>query len=296
VTEAQGPDRLALAEAQVTPSATFPVRFGGSVIAIGNFDGVHLGHQALMQQAAAIAAKKNAAIGVLTFEPHPRAFFSADARGFRIASSDTKCELLAGIGLDYVVVEPFTSDLSQCSPEEFVREYLVRRLRVGHVVVGEDYRFGKRRAGDVALLRRLGARFGFGVTAIEKKATGDACVSSTRIRALIQAGEIQEAGRLLGRTWQVRGRLFPSLEDGGRIVIVDDAHYVRPSSGSYTIGVAEVGERSSARHLASATVSASSNDEFRMIIRGSATAVLTATHVDIAFHDSLALPVSQLAA
>lgn len=243
VAKARPPGHPAERAMAMTRSAIFPARFAESVVAIGNFDGVHLGHSHLIGQAAAVAAGMGAPLGALTFEPHPRTLFSANAPHFRIASADRKCDLLAAVGVDFAVLEPFTPDLARCSPEEFVREHLVRRLRVRHVVVGEDYRFGCRRAGDIALLRSLGVRLGFGVTALGKIGAEGFCVSSTRIRDLLHAGDVGGAARLLGRNWEVRGRVLPSARSAGGPVMVrlDDADYVRLPPGSYGVSVSASG-------------------------------------------------------
>jgi riboflavin kinase/FMN adenylyltransferase len=274
----------------VTRSAVFPARFAGSVVAIGNFDGVHLGHRHLIGQAAAIATAMGAPLGALTFEPHPRTLFSAaDARHFRIASAGRKCDLLAEAGVDFAVVEPFTPDLGDRSPEEFVREHLVGRLRVRHVVVGDDYRFGRRRAGDIALLRLLGARLGFGVTALGKVGAGGACVSSTRIRDLLHAGHVGAAGRLLGRSWEVRGRLLPTARRGdrGRVVVhLDDADYVRLPPGSYGVFVRDADGMSGVRRPAVAEVPATADTaDFTIALRGSPAHALSGSggRFDIAF-------------
>lgn len=273
----------------VTRSAVFPARFAGSVVAIGNFDGVHLGHRHLIGQAAAIAATMGAPMGALTFEPHPRTLFSANLRHFRIASAGRKCDLLAAAGTDFAVVEPFTPDLGHRSPEDFVREYLVHRLRVRHVVVGDDYRFGCRRAGDVALLRFLGTRLGFGVTALGKVGAEGACVSSTRIRELLHSGDIGAARRLLGRSWDVQGRLLPPTRHGDRgraLVHLDDADYVRLPPGSYDVSIRRADGASDRSSNAVAEVPAAADTaDFMIALRGLPACALSGggACVDIAF-------------
>ena len=272
---------------QITSSATFSAVLTRSVIAIGNFDGVHLGHRILIGSAAALAADLNAPLGVLTFEPHPRTFFAPNARPFRIASLDAKCGFLANTGLDYAVVEPFTAELAQCSPEDFVRLYLVGRLRVAHIVVGEDYRFGQRRAGDVALLGQLGSKYGFGVTAVAKAAFGDSCVSSSRIRALIEAGEVEEAARLLGRPWQVSGRVRRPVGDITQTVIVEGTGTVRPAPGSYTVLVNDASDLTGVPVSAIADVPTASPDgPLRIAIPD---LPLSTARVNIAFQSGPAL-------
>ncbi len=269
------------AKLPVTRPASFPEKFAGGVVVIGNFDGVHLGHRYLIEHAASVAAGIGAPLGALTFEPHPHTLFSLSARRFRIAHADRKCDLLAASGIDFGVVEPFTLDLAHCPPEAFVQEYLVRRLQVRHVVVGEDYRFGYRRSGDIALLQVLGARLGFGVTALGKAGAEGAFVSSSRIRDLLQGGDVAGARRLLGRSWDVRGRLL--RHHRGRVLVHVDAEYVRVPPGSYGVSVRNA-EQTFARRIAEVP-STTDDDDFTIALRGGPVHALPGTdaQVEIAF-------------
>lgn len=220
-----------------TVSADFPAHLKGAVIAIGNFDGVHLGHRELIRQAALLAEAAGAPLGVLTFEPHPRSLFISHEPHRRISSVPRKCQLLSEAGIDFTVVEPFTADLAACEPETFVREYLVRRLGVGHILVGEDYRFGRGRVGDIVLLRTLGRELGFAVTALEKLGTDGVDISSTLIRDLLRRGEVQTAVNLLGTDWVVTGTVLPAKcgNSQGLEIRLDEADYIRLPPGGYEV-------------------------------------------------------------
>ncbi len=180
----------------------------GAVIAIGNFDGVHRGHQAVIDQAVRLARELKTSLGVLTFEPHPRRFFRPDSPPFQLTSFRLKLRLLAALGVDNVFVLPFNQALSELSAEDFVRQILVEGLRARHVLVGDNFFFGHQRGGDTALLERLGREHGFGVTIMRRieGTTGEA-YSSTGIRDYLTAGNPTRAALLLGRYWEIEGRV-----------------------------------------------------------------------------------------
>ena len=136
----------------------------GASAAIGNFDGVHKGHQVLITDAAAARTAPDVPLGVITFEPHPRRFFQPDAPPFRLTTSAERTRRLAALGVERVYEIGFDATLSAMSPEAFVRDVLVGGLGISHLVVGADFRFGKARAGDAVLLRSMGVELGFGVT------------------------------------------------------------------------------------------------------------------------------------
>ena len=180
----------------------------GAVIAIGNFDGVHRGHQAVIDKAGRLAREFEASLGVLTFEPHPRRFFRPDSAPFQLTSFRLKLRLLEAIGVDNVFVLPFNQALSELSAEDFVRRILAEDLRARHVLVGDNFFFGHKRGGDTALLERLGRVHGFGVSIMRRVegTTGEA-YSSTGIRDYLTAGNPTRAALLLGRYWEIEGRV-----------------------------------------------------------------------------------------
>ncbi|WP_371747295.1 bifunctional riboflavin kinase/FAD synthetase [Acuticoccus sp. I52.16.1] len=174
-----------------------PPHLADGVVAIGNFDGVHRGHQAVLS--AALSGGRPT-VG-LTFEPHPREFFS-NAPIFRLTPPQEKARVMAALGLDGMVVVPFDADLARHSAEDFVAEVLVERLRAREVVVGYDFKFGAKRRGDGALLIREGARHGFATRIIEPCSDGGV-ISSTRIREHLTLGDVTAAAHLLGRRYTV---------------------------------------------------------------------------------------------
>lgn len=198
--------------------AAIPAAERGAAIAIGNMDGVHLGHRALIDRARAIATERGRPAAALTFEPHPRLLFQPDAAPFLLYGPEEKLVLLAGTGLDAAYVQIFDRALSLLPAAEFVEEILVRKFGVSHVVVGEDFHFGHRRGGDAALLRQLGARHGFGVTALAPVPAPDGGVcSSSRIRALLAEGRPAEAATLLDRYWTLHGMVERGDQIGRKI-------------------------------------------------------------------------------
>ncbi|MFN4312586.1 MAG: bifunctional riboflavin kinase/FAD synthetase [Ferrovibrio sp.] len=186
-------------------SASFPPALRGAVAAIGNFDGVHLGHRALI--AAARAQAENAGgrpVAVMTFEPHPRRFFVPSAPPFRLDALETKVRILEGLGVNATLALPFDVQLAGQSPQDFVDHMLARDLGLSHVVVGYDFTFGKARSGNTDLLRELGAGHGIGVTVVAPQGDSEA-YSSSRVRKLLEAGDLAEANRLLARPWEIIG-------------------------------------------------------------------------------------------
>ncbi|HSF92085.1 MAG TPA: bifunctional riboflavin kinase/FMN adenylyltransferase, partial [Paracoccaceae bacterium] len=154
----------------------------GAVVAMGNFDGVHLGHQSVLALAREAAATLNAPLGVITFEPHPRGFFAPDAPAFRLMNAEARARRLEKLGVENLYEIPFNKDLASLSTVEFARDVLAKGLGVRHVVVGADFRFGKGRQGDVETLQKLGAEYGFGVTAAPLVSDIHGDYSSTAIR------------------------------------------------------------------------------------------------------------------
>ena len=191
-------------------------------MALGNFDGVHRGHQVVIASAEEWAAAQGCASGVISFHPHPRLYFAPDTPFFRITPLPLKLRLLERLGLDAAFILEFGQALASLTPEEFFERVLVDRLGVAHVSAGWDYRFGAKRAGDADLLRTLGARHGAAVTIVEPQGDGEAPVSSSRIRAVLAEGRPEEAAALLGYTWRIvetvvggekrgRGLGFPTI-------------------------------------------------------------------------------------
>ena len=179
----------------------------GAAVAMGNFDGVHLGHQSVLALAHAAAAELAAPFGVVTFEPHPRSFFAPGAAPFRLMTADARARRLAKLGVEILYELPFGAALAGLGPEVFAHDVLADGLGVRHVVVGADFRFGKGRAGDAATLTALGHAHGFGVTIAPLICDGQGDYSSTAIRAALAEGRPGEAARVLGHWHRIEGRV-----------------------------------------------------------------------------------------
>lgn len=180
----------------------------GGVVAIGNFDGVHRGHQAVLQRALDEAQARGVPALVLTFEPHPRKVFRPDEPLFILTPPPMKARLLAGLGFDAMVVQRFTRDFAGLSAESFVNDILQDRLGVSHAVTGFDFHFGKNRQGGPAFLMESGERHGFGVSLVDAfRDEGAEVVSSSRIRGLLTEGDVSEAAGLLGYRFTVEAEV-----------------------------------------------------------------------------------------
>ena len=181
---------------------------GGTVVTVGTFDGVHLGHQDVLAQLAARARDAGLRSLLVTFDPHPSEILRPDRAPPLLTPGDEKLEVLAESGLEYAAVVPFTRALAALSPEEFVERVLVRRFRMQELLIGYDHGFGRDRAGSVDVLRRLGAERGFPVRVVPPFRLPDGSdVSSTIVRSAVGAGELERAAAALGRPYSVSGRV-----------------------------------------------------------------------------------------
>ena len=190
-----------------TDHATLSTADKGACVAIGNFDGVHLCHRSVLDLTRDAAEAAEAPLGVTTFEPHPRAFFQPDAPPFRLMNADTRAHRLEKLGVDHLYELPFTAELSGLTDQQFVDQVLVWGLGVRHIVVGEDFRYGKGRSGDIDTLRAAGETAGFGVTAAPLVSDAKGEFSSTAIRQALTDGTPDEAARMLGHWHRIDGRV-----------------------------------------------------------------------------------------
>jgi riboflavin kinase/FMN adenylyltransferase len=217
-----------------------PVEARGAVVALGNFDGVHRGHQAVLGEAARLAVQLDTTLAVLTFEPHPREFFAPGQPSFRLTPFRIRIRHLEAIGADYVFVLHFDAELAGKSAEAFVVEVLSEGLQAAHVVVGYDFVFGAERRGDAALLRDLGSLHGFGVTSVAPASTeAGEIFSSTKIREHLQGGRPLSAAMLLGRPWEIEGRVEHGDALGRQLgyptANVALGEYLLPALGIYAV-------------------------------------------------------------
>lgn len=189
----------------------------GCVATIGNFDGVHLGHRAIIENLAATGRALNLPVTVLVFEPQPREFFSPQSAPERLSRLKEKLLQLRELPVDTVVIVPFNGAFAALEPDEFVRRVLVGGLAVKHLLVGDDFRYGRRRAGDFAALERAGAVYGFTVARLAPFLIDGQRVSSTRVRDALKANDLALAERLLGRPYAAVGRVVGGDRRGRRM-------------------------------------------------------------------------------
>jgi riboflavin kinase/FMN adenylyltransferase len=198
-------------------SVSASVAAHGAAVAIGNFDGVHAGHRALIDRARALAAARGLAAVALTFDPHPSAVLSPHGSPPRVCSLARRLELLAAAGLDATVVEPFTRELAAYPPEAFVDEILLGALSARAIVVGYDFCYGQGRAGSPDTLRAHGGRAGVEVEVVAPVEVGGEIASSSKIRAYLRAGDLAGAERMLGRRWDIDGTVVHGAKRGRAI-------------------------------------------------------------------------------
>ncbi|MFL7905556.1 bifunctional riboflavin kinase/FAD synthetase [Azospirillum argentinense] len=221
-------------------TADLPEDARGAVVALGNFDGVHRGHQAVIATAQRIARDLSAPSAVMTFEPHPRSVFRPDDAPFRLSPFRVKARHIEALGVDLLFVCHFDESFLHKTADAFIQEDLVAGLGVRHVVCGYDFLFGHGRGGDPTLLRQAGAAHGFGVTEVGPVADdADGVYSSTRVRDALVAGNPREAARLLGSPWEIEGRVEHGDHKGRTIGFptanVELADYLRPAFGVYAV-------------------------------------------------------------
>ncbi len=232
----------------------------GAVVAVGNFDGVHMGHQAVIGEAGKIARALERQWAVLTFEPHPRSVFRPDDPPFRLTPTRAKIDAIRGLGVDALVVKRFDLAFSKCLAEDFVTRVLVESLGVRHLIAGYDFRFGHQRKGDCGMLLDMGRKYGFDFTVVrEASDDGGGAYSSTRVRELIDSGDVRGAAEILGRPFAISDHVRRG-DARGRTIGFPTAnlllgHHVVPRLGVYAVqaylgdgtppmtGVANIGRR-----------------------------------------------------
>lgn len=214
----------------------------GACLTIGNFDGVHMGHAKLLKSVAERAAANNLLAAAVTFDPHPRRVLVDKKDPPFITLTEQKLELIQNYGIQIAVVLPFTKAMAAMDPEDFVRVYLVEGLTMKDLIIGYDYAFGKGRKGNFELLSRLGEKYGYAVERMDPVIINGAVVSSTRIRDMVQAGEVWDVRPLMNRFYQVRGKVVRGRNRGGRLLGFPTANVAMtdelvPKPGVYAIWV-----------------------------------------------------------
>ena len=221
-----------------------PSDFSGCVATIGNFDGVHLGHQTILQQLKKQGEEHQLPTVVMMFEPQPREFFAPDQAPARLANMSEKLQDLASFGVDYVLCLPFNQKLRSMSADQFIQTILLDGLKIRHLIVGDDFRFGCDRTGDYQLLQYAGEKGGFSVEDTKTFEFGGQRVSSTRVRKCLAANDLIGAGKLLGRPYRMSGRIGYGRQLG-RTIGVPTANVILqrnklPMTGVYAVKAIEI--------------------------------------------------------
>lgn len=233
-----------------------------SVIALGNFDGVHKGHQQVINTARRIAAEEALPSAVMTFEPHPVSVFKAEASAMRITPFRMKALQIQALLVDSLCVLQFSEQFSQLTAEQFVWQILVDAMKIRHIVVGEDFNFGRNRSGNAVFLKQMAAEYGFGVSCVKQVIEAGQVCSSSNIRQCIRQGKMEEAAQLLGHHYTLTGKVHAG-DKRGRLLGFPTANIqlhkeqLRPLYGVYAVkislnegeywynGVANLGQRPS---------------------------------------------------
>jgi riboflavin kinase/FMN adenylyltransferase len=219
--------------------------FKHAVITIGNFDGVHIGHQALFHEAIEKAEAIDGTSVAMTFDPHPLRVMKQNNHPPLITLYEQKSELIERTGIDVLICVPFTLEFAALSAEQFVRDLLVRKIGMKAIVVGQDYSFGKNRQGDLDLLKSFGPEYGFEVIVagwIKSARALAERISSTRIRQLVTDGRMEQAEKMLGRNYQIRGKVVTGRDRGGKVLGIPTANInlhdeLCPKTGIYAVTV-----------------------------------------------------------
>ena len=213
-----------------------------TALTIGNFDGVHRGHAALLERLVQSAEEKQLAPAVLTFEPHPREFFSPASAPARLSILREKLEFMADCGIATVMICRFNADFSRLAAEEFIDRILLARLRMQHLIIGDDFRFGQARRGDFALLEAVGHTRNFTVEAMSAICIDGNRISSSAVRDALAAGEMARASTLLGRPYAIDGRVVHGDKLGRRLGFntanIHIRHFPLPMTGVFAVEVA----------------------------------------------------------
>ena len=224
--------------------------FRNSVVTIGTFDGVHLGHQKLIERIKLLSAKTSGESILVTFHPHPRIVINPEEKSLRLLNTtDEKVALLERFGVDNVVIVPFSRAFSEQSAEEYISSFLVKNFNPKYIVIGYDHKFGKNRSGDFKLLEQMKGQYGYDMLEISKETLDDIEISSTKIRAALSQGDIRLANELSGHPYSLSGTVVRGFQNGRKLgfptanIQVSDEYKLIPKTGIYAVYVRYGGER-----------------------------------------------------
>ena len=238
-------------------------------LTIGNFDGVHRGHQAMLARLKAAALERGLPAAVMTFEPHPRELFTPELAPARLTSLREKIELFKQHGIERLALVRFSKRFAQLSPQEFIQQVLLTGIQARWILIGDDFKFGSKRAGDLALLRQAGTQFGFEVESLSSVLVDNERVSSTAVRAALAQGDMEQATRFLGRPYSISGRVVHGDKLGHELgyptANVQMKHNKPPLAGIFAVelagldgsrlpGVASLGVRPTVKTNGAATL------------------------------------------
>ena len=215
--------------------------FQKSAIAIGNFDGIHVGHQKVFRFTKKIANEHKIKFGILTFTPLPIMFFNKKIKNFRLSSEESKMDILKKNHVDFVVNIKFNNKFSQTSPQNFIKKIIYQKIKSKFLAVSNNFKFGKNRAGDVTLLKKFSSKFNYRLVNIKPFKSYEKVVSSTKIRQYLKNGEINLANKLLSRTWCIEGRVIKGKKIGRKLGYrtcnIKIKKYILPRAGIYAVKV-----------------------------------------------------------
>jgi riboflavin kinase / FMN adenylyltransferase len=219
-------------------------RLENAVVTIGTFDGVHVGHQKIINRLLEITRQTGGESVILTFFPHPRMILHPEDVNIKLISTITeKAERLEAAGIDHLIITPFTRDFSNLSPQEYIKDFLVDRIGTRHIVIGYDHRFGKDRKGGLQQLQQYSSEYGFAVEEIPEQDIHDVAVSSTKIRQAILSGDIETANDFLGYPFCISGKVIKGDQIGRTLgfptanLFIEETYKLIPADGIYAVGL-----------------------------------------------------------
>jgi riboflavin kinase/FMN adenylyltransferase len=226
---------------KVFKNVNIPKKYKGSALAIGNFDGVHLGHQKVFSKTRAFAKSKKIKFGVLTFSPLPVMFFNKNIKNYRLVSENQKLKLLKKNKVDFVINIKFNKRFSNVSAENFIKEILYKKIKAKLLVVSNNFKFGKNRKGDVRLLKKFSHKYGYSLLNIDPFKYSNKIISSTKIRKYLMSGNINLANKLLSKTWFIEGVVKEGKKIGRKLGYrtcnINIKNYILPKLGIYAVKV-----------------------------------------------------------